>query len=605
MKVKAVHLPAGMAGTYYKYLDADGNETTYDKAVKVLVHFDEIPAKVTPTIKFDVYVEEDEVYNSGDKTLGAMTATATFDYITLDAQGNIPENAVRLPGTAITEDHGKYTFHWWTLGGKVFVDSTSAAPNGLYKSADGDALWAKDSFPLKDQTTGKIYTVPVNTADGTYSIKLQPRKEEYKLNAYLSDVKSEIEGGALDANDYRITLDTHDNADETNNNNAPRNHKTDGFRFTYDIHGQTGIDHVKDFDKANIGLYWNPDISVNKDVTVRVGANLDFKVTPTFGGHIQANGIKDSANGTTYGSFATTLVTSDATKTPADVVITGNKQTKDSDGALVYFPADVQLKNFFGEEYIRNIEYRVWDATVSFEKDNASFIGKWTDGSTDAAKSVQLDITSAPATQGGISAAKVPGLTSDTTGYEFTGWTTYRDGSVVPELAKVTDFTGKTFKDGDVLRPAYAPITYKVVFEKNTVSTNGENLTAVPSGTMAEQTLTYDKEEKLQKNKYSVTGYDFEGWKDEDGNVYQDEQAVKNLTATKGETIRLTAQWKAREYDVLYEPNTVDMDGNPLTGTVAEPSCVGHRQKADAERLQPDRLCFQGMDGQQRPYLYR
>ena len=63
--------------------------------------------------------------------------------------------------------------------------------------------------------------------------------------------------------------------------------------------------------------------------------------------------------------------------------------------------------------------------------------------------------------------------------------------------------------------------------------------------------MTYGKAKKLPKNKFTRSGYKFNGWatsksKAKKGTVaYKNKKKVKNLTTT-GKTVKLYAVWKSR-----------------------------------------------------------
>ena len=134
------------------------------------------------------------------------------------------------------------------------------------------------------------------------------------------------------------------------------------------------------------------------------------------------------------------------------------------------------------------------------------------------------------------------------TGYTFNGW---HDGThVITEIAKGS--TGAI-----TLTAQWTANTYYVKFEAN----GG-------SGSMGDQTFTYDKEGTLTANQFTRTGYTFTGWSGSDGNLYSNEQEVSNLTAGEGDTITLTAQWKAIEYTITYNLDGGQNNGNPASYTV-------------------------------------
>ena len=146
---------------------------------------------------------------------------------------------------------------------------------------------------------------------------------------------------------------------------------------------------------------------------------------------------------------------------------------------------------------------------------------------------------------GGVNAPNAATVTADRTvtvsgkasmtrkGYTFTGWNTNADGN------------GTAYKQGDQLETGmtlyaqWTANTYKVRF-----SANGG------TGTMEEQSFTYDDVQKLTKNAFERAEYTFLGWsKSANGStVYQDEQSVKNL-AESG-SVTLYAVWAKELYSV-------------------------------------------------------
>ena len=120
------------------------------------------------------------------------------------------------------------------------------------------------------------------------------------------------------------------------------------------------------------------------------------------------------------------------------------------------------------------------------------------------------------------------------TGYEFIGWNTKADGS------------GKDYSPGDTFKwtaqsdltlyAQWKPITYIVRFHGN----------GATSGTMTDQTLTYDKKETLKPNAFKKEKADFIEWNtkaDGSGTSYKDKASVINLTTEKGKVIDLYAIW--------------------------------------------------------------
>ncbi len=90
--------------------------------------------------------------------------------------------------------------------------------------------------------------------------------------------------------------------------------------------------------------------------------------------------------------------------------------------------------------------------------------------------------------------------------------------------------------------------TYTIHFDAN----NSE-----ATGTMSDQTVLYDAEQTLSKNRYALDGQIFGGWNtlaDGTGTTYADEASVNNLASMPNTTVTLYAKWKTpyTENGVVY-----------------------------------------------------
>ena len=75
-------------------------------------------------------------------------------------------------------------------------------------------------------------------------------------------------------------------------------------------------------------------------------------------------------------------------------------------------------------------------------------------------------------------------------------------------------------------------------------------------GTMSDQVLSIDEEKSLSGNQFTRKGYDFVEWTEESdgsGDSYSDKEAVKNLSTTEGEQVKLYAQWKPITYTINFD----------------------------------------------------
>lgn len=106
-------------------------------------------------------------------------------------------------------------------------------------------------------------------------------------------------------------------------------------------------------------------------------------------------------------------------------------------------------------------------------------------------------------------------------GYVFTGWD--KDPS-------------KPVEGGTVYTAQYRPAVYKIRFDAN----GG-------TGTMAEQSHTYDRRQALTASAFTREGYRFTGWNtrgDGKGKAFTDKQTVTNLLTHDGAVGVLYAQWE-------------------------------------------------------------
>ena len=146
------------------------------------------------------------------------------------------------------------------------------------------------------------------------------------------------------------------------------------------------------------------------------------------------------------------------------------------------------------------------------------------------------------------------------TGYTFSGWNTADNGSGTAYADKqnvINLATSGTFN----LYAQWTANTYTVVFNKNNASA---------TGTMENQTFTYDEEQALSQNEFSLIGYTFNGWALTSGGVreYTDQQVVSNL-APSG-TFNLYAVWQVNYYDIYYQNGNYATSGTlPGTQTAA------------------------------------
>ncbi|MGX8774763.1 MAG: InlB B-repeat-containing protein, partial [Bacillota bacterium] len=154
------------------------------------------------------------------------------------------------------------------------------------------------------------------------------------------------------------------------------------------------------------------------------------------------------------------------------------------------------------------------------------------------------------------------------TGYTLEKWNTKADGSgesLDPAKQYAADnLEGAGWDDAEQTNVLYAQWkanNYKVKFDKNDDAA---------TGTMQDQTFTYDIEQTLTPNGFEKANYEFAGWTtnaDGSGDSYTDEQAVKNLTSENNGEITLYAQWRlAHTLRVEAQNLSKIYDATPLEG---------------------------------------
>lgn len=144
-------------------------------------------------------------------------------------------------------------------------------------------------------------------------------------------------------------------------------------------------------------------------------------------------------------------------------------------------------------------------------------------------------------------------------GYVFTGWD--KDPS-------------KPVEGGTVYTAQYRPAVYKIRFDAN----GG-------TGTMADQSHTYDRRQTLTANAFAREGYRFTGWNtrgDGKGKAFTDKQTVTNLLTHDGATGVLYAQWARlpetalpRSGGTMTHNLTTILGGGFLSSPSHSSSCAG------------------------------
>jgi uncharacterized repeat protein (TIGR02543 family) len=139
-------------------------------------------------------------------------------------------------------------------------------------------------------------------------------------------------------------------------------------------------------------------------------------------------------------------------------------------------------------------------------------------------------------------------------GYTFLGWTKHVVPGAVIDCAAGATAKNLTTEQNDTINlyPVYRPNTYTVNYDGN----------GATSGSVASSTHIYDTPSPLTKNAFVREGYTFIGWGG--GNTQLlDEANVSTLNAEDGGTTTLYALWKPHTYDVIFDPNGINVFAMP------------------------------------------
>ena len=232
----------------------------------------------------------------------------------------------------------------------------------------------------------------------------------------------------------------------------------------------------------------------------------------------------------------------------------GDKATK---------PTDLNVTGYtFGGWYKDEACAEAWDFNNDTITGATTLYAKWTANTT--VVTLDPNYTGAATTSTNQTfGSQYTGLTALTRdGYTFDGWFTAADGGT-----QVTADTTVTNTDAHTLYAHWTAISYTVRFNAN----GG-------SGTMSDQSFTYDAAQELTANGFTYTGYTFKGWSTSTAPAlnaditYSNGQSVSNLTTTANGIVNLYAVWTQDTYTIGYTlgENAVNGEGNPTTYRVAD-----------------------------------
>ena len=156
--------------------------------------------------------------------------------------------------------------------------------------------------------------------------------------------------------------------------------------------------------------------------------------------------------------------------------------------------------------------------------------------------------------------------TAAKTGYTFSNWE-------CNYYASESNISTKTYNPGDTYKNLSSPGTTATFTSKWKANTYTIKYNANSgSGTMSNQSATYDQNVTLNKNKFTRTGYTFLGWSEDKSATtptYTDGQTVKNLTSTNGATVNLYAVWQKNAVSTYI----IRFNANGGSGTMANMTC--------------------------------
>ncbi len=154
------------------------------------------------------------------------------------------------------------------------------------------------------------------------------------------------------------------------------------------------------------------------------------------------------------------------------------------------------------------------------------------------------------------------------TGWHFRGWAKTANGAA--EYTNGQKINNLTDKDGGTvtLYAVWQANTYTIVYNSN----KPEGASGSITGALPQVTHIYDTAKNLSDNQFTLTGWHFRGWaENQNGEVkYTDGASVKNLTSANGGTVTLYAVWQANTYTIVYNSNEPKTASGSITETMPQ-----------------------------------
>ena len=425
-----------------------------------------------------------------------------------------------------------YTFTGWLCGETEYTDSATLTPDDTITNYTFTGVWSTNSHSLTvttgDTTMGTVTAVPASgsTVDyGTNVTLTATPKPGYSFSGWESDDVTVAADGTFAMPDKDVSV--------------LAIFAADNYTITYDTDGgaEKAALTYKTTDEKTLG-------SAEKAGYTFLGWSVK---TPAASGDYNWGAAE-----TTYGAEQSVLgkygnVTLKALWMANNITVTYNAQ-----GGNIVAPSKTvtvgsvygQLQNatrsgytFLGWFTASESGSKIESDTVVTATEDHTIYAHWSINHYDVTVTTDGHGTAAADPAADIAYGATVTLTAEpATGYSFRAWessdvTIGADGTFVMPAKNVT------------VNAVFAPITYTIAFDAN----SGEN-------TMDPIDAVYDADVVLPANAFDKTGFEFLGWAtaaDAETVEFTDEDTVKNLTATAGETVTLYALWKDIKVELI------------------------------------------------------
>ena len=509
------------------------------------------PATVTQTAVYTAQYEANSYTVQFHSNYGEGTADGTKD------QGftyGTPQNLSSV--SSLNFAKSGYTFAHWKerVGGQTYEDGAQVLNLADYGVVHLDAQW-----------TPNAYTVKFDANGGTGAMA------DMRL---VYDVKTNLTANGFSRTGYNFSgWATSKSADVKYANRAVVSNLTATANGTYTLYAKWT---AKTY---TVTLDWQGGTGGSSSVTATYDAAMPSMTKPTrtgytFGGYWTGKGGSGTQYYTQAGASARTWNIANNTTLYAKWTANAYTVTLDRQGGTggtgstnaVYASAMPSIAvptrtgytfgGYWTETGGSGTQYytqagasaRTWNIA-----NNTTLYAKWTANTY----TVQFDANSGsvtPSSKNVTYDATYGDLPTPTrTGYAFGGWYTSTSGG-----SQVTAGTKVAITAAQTLHAHWTANAYTVQFDAN----GG-------TGSMSDQSFTYDVAKNLTSNSFEKTGYSFGGWAiaPASASEYGDGQLVTNLTATASGKVTLYASWAPIAYTISFDGNGAD-NPNSMTGDV-------------------------------------